>query len=768
MQPGSRDRQEVVSSEAKKLPRSLHSGTRILLVEDAEIDAELVMRQVREAGVAAQWRCVADESQLRSELAHFRPDVVLSDFTLPGFDGLSALRIVREVSPDVPFIFVSGTIGEECAIDALQRGALDYVLKHNLARLVPAITRALDDAETRAERKRQELQIARLTRVLRMLSGINGAVIRIRDRAALFNEACRLAVMVGGYPIAVALLKQSDGPGLDVVASNGLERATVERLRAAVSTSIPNETSIVGQVIVKGRFVVCDETTKLDVGDALNFVLQRISSRRAVTLPLLLDSTVWGVLILVAPDSRALIEEELAMLHEVAANLSFALQFLQKDNEVRFLAYFDPNTGLAKRRLFCDRLGRLISGSRGAARCAVAVFDIEKLSVINDSFGRHIGDRLLQLVSERLRSGFHHTEFVAHLGGGTFAVALGSASGSSDPLATLQERLGAIFGRPFDIELRSIPAIIKTGVAVGPEDGTSADVLVQNAEAALGDARAGGHRLVQFSNVQRSAVVGRLALEHKLRLAIERKEFELHYQPEFNARTRRIDSVEGLIRWRSPDEGVVSPAAFLSVLESTGLIATVGEWVIRQAAEDVQNWRRLGLPKVRIAVNVSPRELRYPQFAKRFLQLNHECGAGSLDIEITEGALLDDSDVAVRELKALRESGVRIAIDDFGTGYSSLSRLSDLPIDTLKIDKTFTTRLFTDSLGPTLVSTIITLAHAIGMTVVAEGVETEQQLKILCDLGCDHLQGYFLSQPLPSKQLIELLAENDRQFPFQS
>jgi diguanylate cyclase (GGDEF)-like protein len=753
-----------VSSEIRKLPRVLQREVRVLLIEDAQIDAELIMRQVREAGVVAQWRCIDSELQLRSELAHFQPDVVLSDFTLPGFDGLSALKIVREAATDLPFIFVSGTIGEERAIDALQRGALDYVLKHNLARLVPAITRALGDTESRADRKRQEVQIARLTRVLRMLSGINGAVIRIRDRAALFNEACRLGVLVGGYAIAVALLKKADGPGLDVVAANGLERDTVERLRTAAG-SAPSDASIVGQVLAKGKFVVCDDSMSLDAADALKFVLRRSNGRRAVTLPLFLEDTAWGTLILVASDSTALVEEELAMLQEVAANLSFALQFLQKDNEVRFLAYFDPNTGLAKRRLFCDRLDRLIARSRGAARYVAAVFDIENLSAINDSFGRHIGDRLLQLVSERLRRGFNDTECVAHLGGGTFAIALGTESDPAGPVPTLQDRLGAIFSRPFDVELRSIPVIVKSGVALGPQDGESADVLVQNAEAALGDARASDRRLVHYSNVHRSERIGRLALEHKLRIAIERKEFELHYQPEFNAKNGRIECVEGLIRWRDPEEGLISPAAFLPVLESTGLIAVVGDWVVQQAAEDVQRWRQLGVPNIRIAVNISPRELRYPHFAKRFLELNHACGAGSLDIEITEGALLDDGDDVVRELKALREVGVRIAIDDFGTGYSSLSRLSDLPIDTLKIDRTFTARLSNDSLGPTLVSTVITLAHAIGMTVVAEGVETAEQYKTLCELGCDYLQGHFLGKPLPADRLVEQLVENDRQFP---
>ena len=300
-----------------------------------------------------------------------------------------------------------------------------------------------------------------------------------------------------------------------------------------------------------------------------------------------------------------------------------------------------------------------------------------------------------------------------------------------------------------------MPVVVRSGLAIYPTNGSHANVLVQNAESALRNARATGQRHQHYSVEQHTAVMARLALEHKLRSALERNQFELHYQPKVGVKTRRIEGVEALIRWRDPDAGLVSPAAFLPVLEATGLMVEVGEWVVRQAAADCQHWQRLGLPAVRVAVNISPLQLRCPDFSERFLQLaqsssNRRC---RLDIEITEGMLLEDSDAEVKKLDVLRATGVRVAIDDFGTGYSSLGRLSELPIDTLKIDRTFVCRLPHDHSGKTLVETVIGLARAFKMNTVAEGVETLEQLNALSEMGCDQLQGYLMSKPVRARRI---------------
>jgi diguanylate cyclase (GGDEF)-like protein len=733
---------------------------RILIVEDVPADAELAIHQLRSAGLTFTAQRVENEPDLRTSLRDFAPTVILSDFTLPRFDGLSALKIAREMAPEIPFIFVSGTIGEARAIEALRNGAVDYVLKSNVARLVPAIERAADDAEIRAERVRQDAQITRLTRILRMLSGINGVVPRIADRGELLREVCRLAVTVGGYTAAVVMMKHWSR-GVEPVASHGSDEITTDALRAALEASAPRANSIVGRVLGDATPFVCNDTVDLAATATLNEVLIKASLRSLVALPLIVDKTPLGVLVLAAKDVDVVSDEELGMLREVAGNLSFALQYLYKDTKVRFLSHFDSKTGLAKRSLFCERLATLLSEApRRRARYGIAMIDIERLSLINDSFGRHTGDLLLQHVADRFKRRFQQNDQLAHIGGGTFAVMRDiTTRDPEDLLPAMLEHGAAIFGEPFVIEGREIPVAVRSGLALYPEHGKDADTLVQNAEAALHNARVSGARQLRYNAEKHTQAVARLALEHKLRLALDRKQYELHYQPKVNIRTRRIEGVEALLRWRDPDAGLVSPAAFLPLLESTGLIVDVGEWIFRQAAEDCQHWQRLGLPQIRIAVNISPVQLLRADFVQSFLKATQSWSNAfaGLDIEITEGVLQDDAESEIKKLALLRAAGVKTAIDDFGTGYSSLSRISSLPIDTLKIDRSFIRGLPDDKGARTLVSTIISLARAFEMTVVAEGVETTEQLGVLWDLGCDQSQGFLHSIPVTRDELAQLL-----------
>jgi diguanylate cyclase (GGDEF)-like protein len=732
---------------------------RVLLVEDAPAEAELTIRQLEKGGLNCKCLRVETQDRFTAALQEFRPDVILSDFTLPQFSGPSALKLAKQLARDIPFIFVSGTIGEERAIEALHCGAVDYVLKDNLSRLVPAIRRALEEVAARKERRRQEAQIARLTRVLRMLSGVNALMLRTRQPEEMLKEACRLAVSVGGYAAAIIALKQP-GARTTQTAAAGTDPGRTEEFRVLVAESIGRDTSVIGQVLRTGRLHICKDTGEFPILAGPTASMQETKLQPIVVLPLFLDKTAVGVLVVAAPDSGTLGEEELGMLREVASNLSFALQYLRKDSRVRFLSHFDAQTGLARRSLFCERVGRKLAQlNQNDARLTIAIIDIEHLSVINDSFGRHTGDLLLQHVAERLRRRFQHTQLLAQLGGGTFAAALEVQGGPSEALEALKGHIGAVFAEYFEIDERKIPVTVKSGLAIHPDNGKDADALVMNAEAALRNAKAKGERALYYSAEAHSEAMANLALEHKLRVAIEKEQFELYYQPKVNVKMRTIEGVEALIRWRHPENGLVSPAAFLPLLEATGLIVEVGDWVLRQASADCQRWRRDGLPGIRVAVNISPLQLNHPDFLQRFFEVTQTwadptCG---LDVEIIEGMLLDDSDVAVRKLERLRAAGVRIAVDDFGTGYSSLSRLSELPIDTLKIDRCFISRLPDDHSGRTLVSTIISLARAFSMTVVAEGVETEEQIGVLWNMGCDEAQGYLLSPAVPFEEIAHLL-----------
>ncbi len=413
---------------------------RILFVEDLEVDVERALHQLKRAGIACVWQRVETEPGLITALRDFAPTIILSDFALPEFDGMSALQVAQRCAPDIPFMFVSGTIGEERAIQALHSGAVDYVLKDNLARLAPAVRRAISEAAAKVERVRQEAQIARLNRVLHMLSGINSLVLRIRDRTELLRETCRLAISVGGYAAAIACSKVPGIAPIQPVAWSGVDDSMTEKLRRYIAESATRESSVIGRVIRTGKEFVCNNTASLSATATFDALVVHAGLRSAVALPLVVDNTAIALLVLTARDSNVVSEQELTMLREVAGNLSFGLQYMQRDTTARFLSHFDSQTGLAKRLLFCERVQRLVaSPASRQSHYAVVVMDIERLSIINDSFGRRTGDLLLQHVADRLKQFYPQTDQIAHFGGGTFALirAQGESQGRRNPAVGL-------------------------------------------------------------------------------------------------------------------------------------------------------------------------------------------------------------------------------------------------------------------------------------------------------------------------------------------
>lgn len=535
---------------------------KVLFVEDVAHEAELAVAHLGKSGLTCTTERVENEQDLRQALERFAPTIILADFSLPQFDGLAALQVARELAPDVPFLFVSGTIGEERAIEALRRGAVDYVLKDNLTRLGPAVHRALSEARAQREKIHQRMQISRLDRVLRMLSGINALVVRVKDRQELMQEACRLAVSVGGYASAIISTKLPGVPVIKPVAWSGTDIRETERLCATIADSAQRDTSVIGRVLLSGKPFVCNDTGSLEATAAFNELMVAAGWRSVVALPLLIENTAVGTILLTAPDTGAISQEELGMLRDVAGSLSFAVQFMQKDNTVRFLSHFDAQTGLAQRPLFCERLGRLLKDAeRRKTRHAVVILDIQGLSDINDSFGRRIGDLLLQHVADRFKRRIPNTEQVAQFSGGTFALVQEVTALPADQLMqSAREHAVGLFGQPFIIEEREIPLSARAAFAVFPDNAKTAEALVQNAEAALRTARASGERQLGYSPAKHSEMKARLALEHKLRVALERRQFELHYQPKVDVITRRIQGAEALIRWRIPTRALYNLA----------------------------------------------------------------------------------------------------------------------------------------------------------------------------------------------------------------
>jgi PAS domain S-box-containing protein/diguanylate cyclase (GGDEF)-like protein len=867
----------------------LQQGLRVLIVAEIAAEADLIARRLIGGGIRCVHQHVDNESEFRAALSRFRPHLILSDFHLAttGFDGLTAVDIAFAELPDAPFIFFSSAAGEERAIQAVRRGAVDYVLKSNPARLVPAVQRALREVSERirrrsaerqireseqrlrdivdtvqdwiwefgadghylfssesirsvlgmsvdeilgtsfealihpddrhrfvralkhltvrnrtisgvssrwkhadgeyrwlegnllaligrdgivtgyrgthrdvTERKQQQERIARLTRKLQLQSAVNAVVVRVTDRDQLLREACRLAVQVGGYEFAVLSLVSQDGKHAQPwYWLGGPQDNDIGKLQFPISNGADPDSSLLGRALRLGEITYCADLEKSEPAVANRGDWIAAGYKSIVALPLIVDGGRLGVLTLASRESGVLGDEELLLLQDIMASLSFALQYRQHEEAAQLLAYFDPLTGLAKRTLFCERLDTLLrSRTVPEGGPTVVAFDVMHLSNVNNSFGRHVGDLLLQRVADRLKHQFEDDERLGYAGGGTFVFGLPETQTTAESVTALLE--GTVFNEAFHIEGRDIRASFKTGFARYPVDGDDGNTLVQRAEAALKQAKESGEQYLHYQIQMHSAVAERLALEHRLRVALDERQFLLHYQPQVNISTGRVESVEALLRWMDPEQGLVHPAQFLPVLESSGMIVAVGEWVLQKAVEDCVRWRATGLGPVRIAVNVSVQQIRRRVFVDHFLAAAHRCAGDGygLDLEITETGLLLDVEGAGRKLRELRSAGMRIAIDDFGTGYSSLGLLSQLPVDLLKIDRSFISGLPNDSASVTLVSSIIGLASAFNLTTVAEGVETDEQLELLRRLRCDQSQGYLHSRPVGGKDIEKLLA----------
>jgi diguanylate cyclase (GGDEF)-like protein len=430
------------------------------------------------------------------------------------------------------------------------------------------------------------------------------------------------------------------------------------------------------------------------------------------------------------------------LLLELAANISFALDHIEKAEKLDYLAYYDVLTGLANRSLFLERVAQYMrSAAAGGHKLCLFLIDLARFKNINDSLGRPAGDALLRKVAEWLISNAGDVGVLARVGSDHFAVVLPIVKQGGDVARLVEKTMAAFLSHSFRLNDAVFRVSAKVGAALFPEDGTDADTLFRNAEAALKKAKASGEPYLFHTQKMTEMAAGRLTLENQLRQALDNDEFVLHYQPKVNLASGKLTGAEALIRWNDPRTGMVPPGRFIPILEETGLIHEVGRWALRQAIADYLRWRHVGLASLRIAVNVSALQLRNRSFIEEVTEavgIDAQAAAG-LELEITESVIMEDIKGIIASLRAIRALGVRIAIDDFGTGFSSLNYLAKLPVDTLKIDRSFVVDLTAAPEGPALVSTIIVLAHSLKLKVVAEGVETEEQSRLLRLMSCDEM-----------------------------
>ena len=735
----------------------------ILVVDDNRANREALASLLEVAGHSAR-RAAGARQALESALER-PPDLVIADVLMPGMDGYV---LVRELRADprtaaVPVIFYTAYFAGQDAQDLAQAHGVARVLvkpsdNDFILRTVDEVLHettqrpAAGGAELGGEHLRlvvdqllektgtleaQQRRIERLNRTLETMSAINALIVRVGERGDLLAEACRIAVERGGFGFAAIRLSHDEH-----VVSSG-EGSRDPRLE---------------QFPVPPGATVCNDI-EASQAPGRESALRR-GFRAYAVLPLVFSGHASGALLLYARAKDVFDDEEMRLLHELAGDIAFALHHIAQKARMDYLAYHDSLTDLPNRSLFVDRLGQALIAARRERRFAAAVFlDIERFRMVNESFGRRSGDELLREAAVRLCAAARDEDTVARVGADHFAIAVAPSEKPADTVQGLLERVAEAFSRPVLIDGVELRVTLKGGIAVFPGDGSSTEALCANAETALNHAKQVASSYLFYAPEMNARVAESLDLEHRLRRAIEDGRLALHYQPKMDVRSGRLAGLEALIRWQDPELGAVPPAKFVSLMEETGMILVAGRWALKRAVQDILRWQSLGLAVPRTSVNVSAIQLRQKDFVDSVLEAIAGFGRAKplLDVEITESVLVDDIDETTRKLQTLRRAGVEISVDDFGTGYCSLSYLARLPVDVLKIDRSFVVRMRDAGYPRNIVAMIVSLAHTLGLKVIAEGVEDDEQVRLLKDLGCDQIQGYLISRPVPPQEIEALL-----------
>jgi diguanylate cyclase (GGDEF)-like protein/PAS domain S-box-containing protein len=607
--------------------------------------------------------------------------------------------------------------------------------------------------------KLAQTRIVHLNRVYTMLTDISSLIVRVRTREELFDTACRIAGKEGGFPMTLIAMLDRATNKLIPVASYGMPSDVLAGLtKRFASTEAHQSGPQVGQTMaeraVRERKVVLNNDLAANPNAIYAKRYVKAGIHAMAMLPLVVGGEAVGVMALYSTQVNFFHGEELKLLLNLTQDIAFAVDHIDKQDRLAYLACYDVLTGLANRTLFLDRVTQYLhSATKAGHRLVVYLADVERFKTINDSLGQGAGDALLQQIGAWITHTAGGSNVVARVGSNHFAIVRPEVRGTDDLEALLEGQLKNFSSHPFRLNDQVFRISIKAGAAVFPADGNSAATLYKNAEAALKKAKMRGEPYLFYTESMTRRTSGKLSLESELRQALDRQEFVLHYQPKINLATGKLTSTEALLRWNKPASGLIAPGYFVPILEETGLIHDVGRWVLRQALSDYLRWQASKLTAVRIAVNVSQLQLRQRGFIDEISRVvGSESAANGLEIEITESVLMADVKHSITTLQAIRDLGVTIAIDDFGTGFSSLSYLAKLPLDTLKVDRSFVVDMESGAQGLALVSTIVTLAHALKLKVVAEGVETDEQARLLHQVACDEMQGFLISKALPCEE----------------
>ena len=614
-------------------------------------------------------------------------------------------------------------------------------------------------AEVLEERRRQldlhVRRVERLNRVQRVLTAINGAILRIRDRDELLSEACRIAVELGDYRMAWIGLVDDTGATVRPASWAGDGVDYLEHIVIDLDPARAEGRGPTAIAIREGRAAVSNDIARDAAMGPWRDQALRHGYMASAAFPLRIKGQPVGAFNIYAKTADAFDDQELTLLSQVADDTGLGLEHIAATHEVHRLANYDSLTDLPNRELFMDRLQQVLArASVGGRAAAVMVIEVLDLQRINDAFGYAAGDQALRAVAGALSAELRPGETVARTGGQNFGLLLAPVFGV-ELVARRVADLMRLF--PLSAELGGRQAVLtgQAGVAVYPQDGDSAEVLLRHAQLVL-HSPSGEHGYRFYEPEIDRQVHERYTMERELVHAVERGEMALEYQPVVELESRRVVGVEALARWASPTFGMVQPSRFIPLAEVSGAIVPLGEWALRTALGQAAAWRAQGVQGLGIAVNVSALQLREPAFLELVESVAGENPNPFLTLEITESELIGDGEQVAETLARLRQIGVRIAIDDFGTGYSSLSYLNRLPVDAIKIDRSFVEALGQSESAASVIKAILAVARSMDLTVVAEGVETDAQCRAVFDLGCRYVQGNLFSRPCPPSELLAL------------
>ncbi len=690
----------------------------LLVVEDNAGDARLLQEMLRdEMAHRVNLMHVATMRDAEEHLAKHSVDVILLDLGLPDAEGLGALRRAHTAAPGVPLLVLTGRDDEELAAQALQLGAQDYLVKGQF--FPGALLRAMRYA---VERKILE-----------------DALFAAKERAQVtlncIGDAVACTDVVGNVTYLNVVAEHLTGWSWEEATG----RAAVEVLR------------------------IIDAATRKVVPDPMRMELGQKQSLHLPPNSLLVrrDGVETPIEDSVAPihDSYGAPTGAVIVFRDVSATRALEIQMAHS-------AQHDFLTGLPNRMLLADRIRQAIAlAPRHVKKVGIVFLDLDGFKHINDSLGHALGDKLLQSIAERLVACVRATDTVSRQGGDEFVVLLSEMEKAEDGALSAKRMLQEI-AKLHSIDNHDLHVTSSVGISVFPDDGNDAETLIKNADTAMYRAKENGRQSYQFFKPEMNVrAVERQSIEEKLRRALERNEFEVHYQPKISLTSGQITGAEALLRWTHPVLGAVSPARFIPVAEDCGLITSIGNWVLREACRQARAWIDAGLPMSTIAVNISAIEFRSDTFLDGVFEILEETGlpVSLLELELTESVLMKHASSTASILTTLKEKGVQLAVDDFGTGYSSLSYLRKFPIDALKIDQSFIRQITTSPEETTIVTAVVSMGRSLNLRVVAEGVETEEELAFLQSSKCNEAQGYLFSPPVCAEEFANLLQTGVRE-----